>query len=53
MIKIAICEDEKRVREEILEKLRGISKGFVREIDLFENKRGMIVFNIIFTYNLI
>lgn len=36
MIKIAVCEDQKKVGEEILERLRGVSKGFVREIDLYE-----------------
>lgn len=36
MIKIAICEDQKKVGEEILEKLKAVSKGFVRAIDLYE-----------------
>lgn len=42
MIKIAVCEDQKKVGAEVLEKLRGTSKGYVREVDLFETAEALL-----------
>lgn len=42
MIKIAICEDQKKIGEEISKRLKEISKGFVSEIDLFETGEDLL-----------
>lgn len=42
MIKIAVCEDQREIGQEILEKLQSVSKGYVHKIDLFETAESLL-----------